>query len=89
MNRTGKKIVITGAGVASALGNTPEELFENLAAGKSAVRMMNTWPVPVPAAPLPETPSGMERLSRTERRSMGRVAHLAAIAGLAAFRQRS
>lgn len=42
MNRTGKRIVITGAGVASALGNTPEELFENLAAGKSAVRMMNS-----------------------------------------------
>lgn len=86
MNRTGKRIVITGAGVVSALGSTPAELFENLAAGKSAIRMMNTWPVPVPAAPLPETPSGMERLSRTERRSMGRVAHLAAIAGLAAFR---
>ena len=43
-----KRVVVTGAGVVSALGNRRDELFDSLAAGKSAARYMPesvlSWP---------------------------------------------
>ena len=38
-----RRVVITGAGVVSSLGATPEELYENLAAGRCGVRRMSEW----------------------------------------------
>jgi len=39
MSRT-RRVAITGIGVLSPLGNTPEEAFENAAAGRSAIRRL-------------------------------------------------
>ena len=37
------RVVITGAGITSALGNTRQELFQALLAGRSAVRSKPEW----------------------------------------------
>src|SRR5262245_63006133 len=44
-----RRVVITGIGIVSPLGNTPEKLWESLAAGNSGVRELTT----VPAEALP------------------------------------
>ena len=38
MTGNGGRVVITGMGVVSSLGSTPEELYANLAAGRSGVK---------------------------------------------------
>ena len=83
MNRNQRRVVITGIGVVSALGNTPDTLFANLLAGKSAVRMMADWPHPALAAPLAELPDAAD-IPRSMRRTMGNVALYCAAAGKAA-----
>ncbi|MBO5765297.1 MAG: beta-ketoacyl-ACP synthase, partial [Lentisphaeria bacterium] len=85
MNRNQRRVVITGIGVVSALGNTPDTLFANLLAGKSAVRMMADWPHPALAAPLAELPEAAD-IPRSMRRTMGNVALYCAAAGKAAAR---
>lgn len=40
-----RRVVITGLGVVSPLGNTPEKLWENLSAGISGVRPLTSIPV--------------------------------------------
>ena len=85
-----KRIVITGAGVTSALGNTRQELFEALLEGRTAVRLIPEWrermqnAVSVVAAPV-ELPDGMAKtISRHFRRSMGPAALYAALAAKSA-----
>ena len=71
MNR--RRVVVTGRGVTSALGNSPGELFDSLAAGKCAVREMTEWGGGKFAAPA-DLPSGIEkRIPRSFRRSMGKI----------------
>ncbi len=44
-----RRVVITGLGLATPLGNTPEKLWEALAAGQSGVRELAA----IPGEPLP------------------------------------
>ena len=37
------KVVVTGMGIISSLGNSIESVFENLLAGKSGVKIMEEW----------------------------------------------
>ena len=65
-----KRVVITGSGIYSALGFTPGELFDNLAAGKSAVVRAGEEEHFLPTAPAPRDPERFRVLPRTLRRAM-------------------
>ena len=86
MTGSGGRVVITGKGVVSSLGNTPEELYANLAAGRSGVREMPEWGgTPLKLAAPAILPEGMEKtIPRTFRRAMGRVGMYSALAARAA-----
>ena len=43
-NSTARRVVITGVGLISPLGNTPEDLWESLRAGRSGVRPLERVP---------------------------------------------
>lgn len=77
----GRRVVITGCGVISSLGNTPEELYSRLAAGESAVRIMTSWGTGQAAAPVDLPEDVVRSIPRAKRRFMGRVAVLSALAG--------
>ena len=81
-----KRVVITGSGIYSALGFTPGELFDNLAAGKSAVVRGGKEENFLPTAPAPREPERFRVLPRTLRRAMASSACFTAMAGLAAMR---
>ena len=81
MNANGRRVVITGRGIVSALGNTPETLFARLAAGDSAVRIAADWGTHLPVAPVDLPEKTVRSIPRAMRRSMGRVALLSALAG--------
>ena len=85
-----KRIVITGAGVTSALGNTRQELFEALLAGRTAARPIPEWrermqnATSVVAAPVELPEATVKAISRHYRRSMGPAALYAALAAKSA-----
>ena len=80
-----KRVVITGCGIYSALGVTPGELFDNLAAGRSAVVRGGEDENFLPTAPAPRDPERFRVLPRTLRRAMAPSACFTAMAGLAAL----
>ena len=80
-----KRVVITGSGIYSALGFTPGELFDNLAANKSAVVSAGEEENFLPTAPAPRDPERFRVLPRTLRRAMAPSACFTAMAGLAAM----
>ena len=86
MSGIGRRVVITGMGVVSSLGNTPEELYANLAAGRSGVREMPEWGgTPLKLAAPVILPEGMEKtIPRIFRRAMGRVGMYSALAARSA-----
>ncbi|MDD3116346.1 MAG: beta-ketoacyl-[acyl-carrier-protein] synthase family protein [Victivallaceae bacterium] len=80
-----KRVVVTGAGVVSALGNRRDELFDSLAAGKSAARYMPEWQsffgkINIAAAPVTLDQEAVKKIDRRFRRSMGNAALFAALA---------
>lgn len=83
-------VVITGTGVVSSLGNSPEDLFEALLAGKSGVRHYPEW-----AAQnglhchlgAPALPYDIGAIPRTVRRTMSRMSEMALIATRQALTQ--
>lgn len=77
----GRRVVITGCGLISSLGNTPEELYSRLAAGESAARIMTSWGTGQVAAPADLPEDIVRAIPRAKRRFMGRVAVLSALAG--------
>ena len=88
MNR--RRVVITGRGVVSSLGNTPSGLYENLRSGVSGIRRMTEWsgensaPLCAPVV----LPSGTEKsIPRVWRRSMGRIGIFAALAARSAVEE--
>lgn len=85
MNNLPRRVVITGSGVVSALGKSAGELFENLLAGRSAVKFMSQWQEKVPAAPISDfvLPEKLNR--RNLVRSMGKVSQYCAAAALSAM----
>ncbi len=77
-----RRVVITGMGVTSALGDTPEALYDALRSGRSAVRLMFEWQeafdrVP-PAAPVELDEERVKAIPRKFRRAMGDAALYAA-----------
>ena len=80
-----KRIVITGCGIYSALGDTPAKLFDNLAQGKSAVVRAGEEEHFLPTAPAPRDPDLFRALPRTLRRAMAPSACFTAMAGLSAL----
>lgn len=84
LNRSGHRVVITGAGNVSALGNHWSEVSEHLKGGKSAVQFMPQWQKyqglnSLLAAPIDnfELP---KKYTKKRKRSMGRVAQMAILA---------
>ena len=88
-----KRIVITGAGVTSALGNTRQELFEALLAGRTAARPIPEWrermqnATTVVAAPVELPEATAKTISRHYRRSMGPAALYATLAAQNALKE--
>lgn len=86
----GKRVVVTGVGVISSLGSSPEELYRRLRAGESGVRSMEEWsgtePPPI-AAPVNLTAEMEKTIPRTQRRSMGRLGLFSALAARSAVEQ--
>ncbi len=78
-----KRVVITGLGVRSALGNTPAALHHALLEGQSAVRRMHEWdayPDLRIRVGAPMDGFSPKEIPRKLRRTMGRVAMLGAAA---------
>lgn len=83
-----RRVVITGMGVTSALGDTPGALYDALRAGRSAVRAMPEWSgefagIPL-AAPVAVDEERVRAIPRKFRRAMGDAAVYAALAALEA-----
>ncbi len=72
-----RRVVVSGAGVVSALGFSSAELWENLLRGASAARLMTEWPEFTPdqvlAAPVELDQAQVRRIDRKYRRSMGNL----------------
>ncbi len=82
-----RRVVITGTGVVSSLGNSASELYENLRGCVSGVRVMTEWSEsaqPPLCAPVQLTNEMEKSIPRSWRRSMGRIAVFAALAARAA-----
>jgi 3-oxoacyl-[acyl-carrier-protein] synthase II len=78
-----KRIVVTGRGVMSSLGNTVDTLFQNLLAGKSGVRAYPEWSqynglYSWLGAPVSEY--DIMQVPRSARRSMSRMSEMAYLA---------
>ncbi len=76
-----KRVVITGIGIVSPLGNEPDDLMDALIAGKSAVRKMDEWSKYNGLHSLVGAPALLENeklIPRQNRRSMGRLSVFAA-----------
>lgn len=84
------KVVITGMGVLSSLGNTVDSFFANLRAGKSGVRAFPEWKAikglhSFLGAPVPEY--DITAVPRSARRSMSRMSEMAYLATVQALQQ--
>ncbi len=76
-----KRVVITGMGVVSPLGNTVESMMDGLAQGTSAVQRMDEWSIYQGLHSLVGAPAVLEnekQIPRQKRRSMGRLSLFAA-----------
>ncbi len=85
-----RRVVITGTGLRSALGNTPDDLFDALLEGRSAVQTFEEWRNIAElnclvGAPAPQF--NPRDIPRKHRRSMGKVAMLAVAAAADAVKQ--
>lgn len=83
------RVVVTGMGLRSALGHTPEALLDALLADQTAVRAMPEWAdveglESRVGAPIPDFQG--DEIPRKLRRTMGRTAMLAAAAAVDAAR---
>lgn len=84
------KVVITGMGVVSPLGNTVEDLWTNLVANKSGVRSYPEWKYLVGLKSFLGAPAqayDVSSIARSTRRTMSRMSEMALIATQEALRQ--
>ncbi|HJN76095.1 MAG TPA: beta-ketoacyl-[acyl-carrier-protein] synthase family protein [Myxococcota bacterium] len=85
-----KRVVVTGMGLRSPLGSHPDELFDRLLAGESAVRAFPEWSdIDELKSLVAGSVSGFDpkELPRKHRRTMGRVAMYAVGAAVDAVGQ--
>jgi len=80
------RVVITGRGAVSPFGRGVDSLLENVWAGNSAMRRMDSWQeikglTSLIAAPVPEL-DAKKLLPRTVRRTMGKMAIYATLAAM-------
>lgn len=82
-----RRVAVTGMGIATSSGNTPQELFRNLLAGKSGIHLLD-----VPFAQALSVPIGacvsfnpIDHFTRKEANSLDRVSQLALIAAAQAW----
>ncbi|MDD5223234.1 MAG: beta-ketoacyl-ACP synthase [bacterium] len=78
-----RRVVVTGMGLRSPIGNSPGEVMESLHQGKSGIRYMPEWEaIDHLHAKVAGVCAGIDEnvIPRMYRRSMGRVAVLAALA---------
>ena len=80
-----KRVVITGIGVKSALGNTAKKLCDNIENSVSAIRFMPEWDEYEDlrsrvAAPCPLAAEEIKMIPRNSRRSMSRMGVFATLA---------
>lgn len=76
-----KRVVITGMGAITPLGNTVDSMMEGLAQGSSAVQRMAEWSIYKGLHSLVGAPAVLEnekQIFRQKRRSMGRLSLFAA-----------
>ncbi len=85
-----RRVVVTGGGIISALGNNWNEAYKSLKAGKNFVKYMDEWAEKYPlmntrlAVPI-EFEIDTEKYPRKKIRGMGRVAQMALVATDAAL----
>ena len=90
--KKGRRVVVTGGSVISALGNDWETVLKNLKAKKNFVRYMSDWDEKYPlmnsrlACPI-DFKIDSEKYSRKQIRGMGRIAQMALVATDAALAQ--
>ena len=76
-----KRVVITGRGAITPLGNTVDSMMDGLAEGRSAVERMEDWSIYKGLHSLVGAPAVLEnekQIPRQKRRSMGRLSIFAA-----------
>ena len=82
-----RRVVVTGIGLQTPLGSTPEAVFDAILAGESGVRRMAGWEEVADIETLlgaPVVGFDGKQIPRKFRRTMGRVAQLAVTAALQA-----
>ena len=85
-----KRVFVTGMGAYTSLGNSPDEMFENIRAGKSGVRHFPEWEQYnglFSHLGAPVGPYDISKLPRTVRRAMSRMSEMAALATFQALEQ--
>lgn len=81
------KVYLTGMGAVTSLGNNVETMFENLVAGKSAIKHFPEWEKYNGlfchlGAPVPDY--DIKKIPRTIRRTMSKMSEMAALASMEA-----
>jgi len=86
-----RRAAVTGIGVISPLGNSAEELYRNLADGRSGIRAMTEWHDyfgrNIAGAPVVLDPAAVRKIDRKIRRTMGSTALFAGLAAQEAVAQ--
>ena len=86
-----RRAAVTGIGVISPLGNSAEELYRNLADGRSGIRAMTEWHDyfgrNIAGAPVTLDPAAVRKIDRKIRRTMGNTALFAGLAAQEAVAQ--
>ncbi len=83
-----RRVAITGIGILSPIGNSPEAVLESLRCGNSGIRHMSEWDqIQGLRSLVAGVVDGIEprQIERKYRRTMGRVAVLAALASQSAM----
>ncbi len=83
-----KRVVITGAGIISPIGNSKKEVFSSLLSNRSGIAKMDDWSdingLRVHIAGISDG-YDLKRINRKDRRTMGRMSIMAALATLDAL----
>ena len=86
-----RRAAVTGIGVVSPLGNSADELYRGLVAGRSGIRAMTEWHDyfgrNIAGAPVVLDPVAVRKIDRKIRRTMGNTALFAGLAAQEAVAQ--